>query len=153
GDHPALHQWDPPSALLSFNLKGKTPVIVVQTDRTELKLTVDSGAEINLMDEKYELELGEPINGQEKRTFGGIATKARQVSLKNVSSIKVSGLSTGPMKTAFVNLHDFNHKVKGPMVDGILGAEFLACFRVAFNFKKRELYLWEGVGGLMVEGR
>jgi hypothetical protein len=34
------------------------------------------------------------------------------------------------------------NKLTGPDLDGLLGQEFLKHFRTAFNFKKKEVYLW-----------
>lgn len=56
------------------------------------------------------------------------------------------------MLTVFVSLNQYNRFVHGPVADGILGYEFLNQFRVGFNFRKREMYVWEQSDGLLAKG-
>jgi hypothetical protein len=152
GTNPDFLQLTQPFEVLPFKWKSSTPLITVHMYSTELSLTMDTGAEINLIWNKYKDELSVQSMVEEERRFGGLGTLSQQVTVRSLSSSLVNNLTSGPMKTAFVDLTDYNRFVQGPVAHGIFGYEFLSQFLVAFNFKKRELYLWKKEDVLLVVG-
>ncbi len=149
GTNPDFLHLTPPLEVLPFKWKSSTPLINAQIGSKELSLTIDTGAEINLIGNKYRDELSGQANGEDERRFGGLAAQSQRVTVRSLSVPFVGTFSCGPMKTAFVDLSEYNRFVQGPVAHGIFGYEFLSQFQVAFDFKKREIYLWELDGGLL----
>jgi len=133
----------PPSEKLDFRYKGGIPLIKVQKGPEELNVTIDSGAEINLFREKCRNKLLDLAGEPEKSTLGGLGNEVKSIEVINVSDIRLDRLFCRPMKTGITDMGGWENRHFGPVTDGILGYEFLSQFLVAFNFKKRELSLWE----------
>ena len=145
-----------PSEILPFKFKESTPLIFVQVGDQNLKLAVDTGAEINLIADKLLGKLAVNLEDRKQQNFGGFGKQAQQVTIARTAGMQIGQLSMQAMRTAFVDLAHMNCFVEGLTADGIVGYEFLSQYRVAFNFKKREMYLWDGresVEGIMASER
>jgi len=153
GAQPGFLLQDPPAEIIPFHYKGATPLISVNMGSLELRLTVDTGAEVNLIDKKYQHELDGYLQDFEQKDLGGFGRQAKSVTVANLSGARIGLLTGKPMRTAFVNLGQLNRFVPGYWADGIIGYELLRQFRIAFNFKKREMYLWDIAPGLLVSGK
>ncbi len=138
-----IHQI--PLDTLSFTIGKGVPFVEVHANGKRLNMIVDSGATANLMDiqEIDRLNAGfEQVSEQSLASFG-----PKEVTVKSqiIENLMLGKLSCPPMKTLFANLDHFNKNLSGIKVDGILGYEFLSNFRVAINFRKKEIYLWDRV--------
>ncbi|WP_194775897.1 pepsin/retropepsin-like aspartic protease family protein [Pararhodonellum marinum] len=132
-----------PLDTLSFTFSNGIPLIEVERNGKRFKMRVDSGATANLMDiQNIDRHTSVPtqVKTQALASFG-----SSEVSVKSLlmEDFNVGKLSCPPMKTMFVNLDHFNKNQSGMKVDGILGYEFLSNFRVAINYRKKEIYLWD----------
>lgn len=143
GYNSVFAQGPPPNEVLTFKYKGGTPLIELQVGDMKLKLTLDTGAEVNLFASKYLDELGSLINQRRQQRFYGFGHEGQKATFVSLSGVQTSLREVAEMNTAFASLDHYNRHVIGPKTDGILGYEFLQQFRVAINFKKREVYLWE----------
>ncbi len=150
GENSNFAQGPSPDEVLTFKYKGGTPLIGLHIGGTELKLTLDTGAEVNLFANKYLDQLKSFIAQRRQQRFYGFGNEAQSATFANLSGVRTTLQEVAEMNTAFVCLHHYNRHVIGPKTDGIMGYEFLQQFRVAFNFKKREVYLWEKETGLIV---
>lgn len=150
GENSTFAQGPLPDEVLSFKYKGRTPLINLHVGGVELRLTLDTGAEVNLFDNKY-LDQLKPLMGQRyQQHIFGFGKKGQKAIFASLSGVQTTLREVAEMNTAFTSLKHYNEHVVGPKTDGILGYEFLQQFRVAFNFKKREVYLWEKERELMV---
>ena len=150
GENPAFTHTGLPTEIVPFRFKGGTPLVSLPIGKQVLKLAVDTGAEINLLADKYLDELAPFIGKRRQQRFCGFGQEAQDVTSTIISGLRIGTISIEEMTTAFGNLSHYNRHVSGPVADGIVGYEFLSQFRVGFNFKERELYLWEMGSGLMV---
>ncbi|MEB2779761.1 pepsin/retropepsin-like aspartic protease family protein [Algoriphagus sp. C2-6-M1] len=132
-----------PNEILPFKYKGGTPLVTVYAGEKELKLTIDTGAEINLFADKLLSELGSQLEQMRQRSVGGLGQVVNVTTVGILKGLRMESLFLADMNTAFSSLTHYNIYAGGPEADGILGYEFLSQFRVAFNFKKREIYLWK----------
>jgi len=132
-----------PTDTLHFTFRNGVPSVEVHVNGKLLKMSVDSGATSNVMD-IHELD---PQHAEfmqlSEHSLVGFGSKKITVKSLQIENIRVGNHSCPPMKTLFVNLQHFNNNHKGKKVDGILGYEFMSNFRVAINFKKSEIYLWD----------
>ncbi len=128
------------TASFSFKCKGRSPIIKAQVGQIDMKFMIDTGAEINILHEKYEEKLQDYINGSEDVRLKGLGKKIKTGVAGKLSQIKIGGYDCQPMKALFISMNHLNQNVSGPLIDGILGYEFLKQFLVTINFKKRKLY-------------
>lgn len=150
GENGSFAQGPIPDEVLAFKYKGGTPLINLQVGGKKLKLALDTGAEVNLFADKYLEQLGSFIKQRRQQRFHGFGNKGQKATFASLSGVQTAFREIAEMKTAFANLDHYNRHVIGPKTDGIMGYEFLQQFRVAFNFKKREVYLWEKENTLFV---
>lgn len=131
-----------PMETLDFRWKGMTPCITAYIGDERLNLTIDTGAEINLMDKKYLEKLESYLAGRNEKYLGGFGKASQKVVTGKLSQIQIGTNHCEPMNTMFTSMTELNIHVPGPTVDGIIGYEFLSQFCVAINFKKQEIHLW-----------
>lgn len=150
GENTAFAHLTPPDEVLAFKNKGGTPLISLHVGGLDLNLTLDTGAEVNLFAKKYLDQLDAFIGQRQQRRFSGFGQKAQEATFAPLSGVHTNLQEVAEMNTAFADLSHYNRHVPGPKADGIVGYEFLQQFRIAFNFKKREIYLWKIEDGLVV---
>lgn len=143
GENSSFAQEPLPDEVLAFKYKGGTPLINLHIGGKQLKLALDTGAEVNLFAHKYLDQLASFIKQRRQQRFHGFGNKGQKATFASLSGLQTTLGEVAEMNTAFANLDHYNRHVIGPKTDGIIGYEFLQQFRVAFNFKKREVYLWE----------
>jgi predicted aspartyl protease len=137
----SIHQ-KPQVTLPIFAGRG-FPIMVVNANGKQLKMILDSGASANVMDSReiHHLNLG--LLQAKMDSITSFGQDIVQVKSVKVNELKVGNLACPPMKTLIVPLSQLNQNQWGMKVDGVLGYEFLSNFRVAINFRKREIYLWD----------
>lgn len=140
-----------PIETMSFIYKGGIPMVTLYAGNLALKLTIDTGAEINLFSNKLLPKLEEFVSQKQEGRFGGFGQEAKQTIIGKLSGLQTDSRTLTMMNTAFSDLTHYNIHSGGAEADGILGYEFLTQFRVAFNFKKREIYLWQNDQSLVAE--
>jgi len=131
-----------PYITIPFQWKGATPCIEARVGDEKIKLTVDTGAEINMLSERYLKKLDGNVRNIKEKYLGGFGKAPKKVSTASISNIQMNNHLCASMQTVFTSIAHLNQSVPGPVVDGIIGYEFLSQFRTAINFKKREIYLW-----------
>jgi hypothetical protein len=136
----SIHQT--PLDTLSFIMGRGVPFVEVNVNGQRLKMSVDSGATANVMDIKEIDRLDSNILLIKEGSMASFGSDEVKVESRIIEKLIVGKLSCPPMKTLFVNLDHLNQNRIGKRVNGILGYEFLCNFRIAFNFSKKEIYLW-----------
>ncbi len=130
-----------PTETLAFRYKEHMLYVSGRIGERELKLGVDTGVETNIFSSYL---LKSSISGKVaaiNRTVIGINGKTSQVPSFLVGNLQVGNLLIPSTKTLFMSMKPIN-KLSGPDLDGLLGQAFFRHFRTAFNFKKKEIYLW-----------
>ncbi|WP_373495063.1 hypothetical protein [Aquiflexum sp.] len=135
-----IHQI--PLDTLPFTLGNGVPFIEVLANGKRLKMSVDSGASANVMDIQ-EIDQNSSTKRVAQQSLASFGPKEVSVKSQIIENLMVGNLLCPPMKTLYVNLDHFNKSQSGIKVSGILGYEFLSNFRVAINFRKKEIYLWD----------
>jgi hypothetical protein len=131
-----------PLDTLSLIIERGVPFLEVNVNGQRLKMSIDSGASANVMDIRVIERLNSTILLIKEGLMASFGSDEVKVESRIIEKLNVGKLPCPPMKTLFVNLDHLNLNRIGKKVDGILGYEFLSNFRVAINFRKKEIYLW-----------
>lgn len=122
-----------------FRYKENSPCIQLQIGEHSLLFSLDTGAETNLIDQKYESLLADYYNLSRKRHLNSFSPDRQTLNTTKLYDMKLGPFSCQPMNTIFTSLSKWNTSTSGPKVAGILGYEFLHQFRISINFKEREI--------------
>lgn len=128
---------------LPFVTKKGVPLVEVNVNGERLTMIVDSGATANVMDRSEFNRLNTGSSPVLEVSLVGFGSEKVSVKSQSIDKLRVGLLTCPPMKTLIVDLDHLNLTQNGRRVEGVLGYEFLSNFRVAINFKKREIYLWD----------
>jgi len=136
------HYLIPPTDSISIKLRKHFPCIDVEIAGQKLRLALDSGAQINLLDEKKIAQIGTHFQENGKVKLVGIDGKKLNVLEGNLSEFWLKDILFDNMRTVIGNMLHLN-KSNQTRFDGILGAEFLSKYRIAINYRKKKLYIWD----------
>lgn len=133
--------YDPNTVLanLSMQQQDHMPVIELLIDGKKILLGIDTGAEINFLDqglfEKGQLTDFENIGSSVIKGLGGNSEKReRKVKVKNIAA---GGIKLVDQIFTISNLSAlFPHNGDGLKVQGIVGNAFLNQFRYSINYRK-----------------
>lgn len=131
-----------PDDTLHFQLLEHLPYISARLGGREIRLGLDTGAEVNILSEKIYKKFGNMVDDQHSKSMVTMGGTMKTLTGGKVRSIQVNGQHLPEMQTLFMSLEQLN-KLSGPDLDGLIGPEFFKHFRTAFNFKRKEIYLWK----------
>lgn len=124
-----------------FRFKNGSPSIQIQLGKSKYLFSLDTGAETNIIDSKYQSTFAPYFNLERQKVLSSFTKEANPITSTLLYGMKIDGLACQPMISTFLTLREWNTSTKGPKVAGILGYEFLQQFRVCIDFKSRILYL------------
>lgn len=136
-----IHQT--PQDTVSFYLGRGVPFVEVKANGKKLQMSLDTGASANVIDSKEMQHLDSHFSQVIEKSMASFGANEVSVKSLTIEKLKVGNTTCPPMKTLFASLDHLNQNQWGLKVDGILGYEFLSNFRVAINFRKGEIYLWD----------
>ncbi len=131
-----------PDIYFPIKLKGHVPYLEVILQNYPLKLGLDTGSEITLINPKFKSKIENNISPAGDIQLLGTDQNNKQFRLWKLRNLNVSMLSFPPLNLAFININAFNNGLPGSDLDGILGSEFFCQFTTSINLKKKELRIW-----------
>ncbi len=138
-----LLQATSPLVIVPFKLQNHLPVVEVKIGGQTLHFGVDTGAGVNLIDQKYQHLLSEGVfslgNQEELR---GVDQKIRLVSSAFVYDTQVGDAHFAKMKYLFTDLSHLETSM-GLKIDGLLGFPFFQKIKCSINYPGQHLYIWE----------
>jgi hypothetical protein len=128
---------------IPFILRNHLPVVKVKIGKRTYRLGIDSGAEVNVLNESLFNKLKPNQEGLVMRhRIRGLDQQIHEVRSVDISAVQIQG-STMPSQryyftdlTAIRQLHQLS-------IDGLLGYPFLQQYRVSVNYQTRTIRLWE----------
>ena len=123
---------------LPFHLVDHIPVITVRSGRKKLRLAIDTGASINLLDDAHSdltLPLGETMSIQ---GLDGKTQDLNAASLRNRSTLPGDAARFLLMDFAPLRAEEVDNRI-----DGILGSSYLENFTIGIDYRRGRIYLWE----------
>ena len=126
--------------VIPFTLKNNTISVSATMNGVPLNFVLDTGAEINVLDNSLPDKAYESFIIQKRNTLNGSVGETIDVFAGITLRAEVGGFPFLNMKTIMTNLNDIG-RVYGIQVDGILGYEFLIKSPVIIDFSKKEVRL------------
>ena len=125
---------------LSFVLRKHMVVLNSYVNNQKLKFGLDTGAEMNLLDNSVPKKVMANFKTPKQITVIGADKQKSKVLAGKLHKVKLSNtIYCGPMKTIVSNMRNMS-TAYGTKLDGILGYEFIATRRMILNYKKKKLY-------------
>lgn len=141
-DSDQVYHLDPADLTYSFRYKGDTPCIQANLAGHEVKLAIDTGAEINLFDQKLSRRFHSFLQEGKRRNLSSFSSQTQNRRASKMVNLSVESSQLKPMNTLFISLSDWNSSTAGPRVDAILGFEFLVQFQIEINYQTKEIRFW-----------
>ncbi len=131
--------------IVSFTLTfdNHLPVIEAIIGNEKLRLGLDTGAEVNLLDTEVLTQISrvasKPISSSK---IYGVGTKQASTQLVKVALTKIERAAYRQMDYVLTDLSMINSQDQNMDIDGILGFPFLSSCKFSINFKTQELHVW-----------
>jgi len=128
----------PPTVSLDFTFIGHLACVTAYVGTHRLRLALDSGAEINIVDHRWKKKLRPHFQKRGQFLVRGISSQERQVEYIKLKQLWIGDRSYPFMRSVLSDLRPISSSI-----DGILGYEFFVrCQKVAIDFKKRRFHIW-----------
>lgn len=139
-DRDAIFQI--PIDSMDFKLIGHAIVMSAQVNGVKLKLALDTGAELNLLDVRVKRKVLDNFEILRRTTMLGAGHKEIEVLAGVLHGVDLTVDQKIGMRTLLTQMWKVNDAM-GTKLDGILGYEFLFDKRALINYKKEKLYFFE----------
>ncbi len=128
---------------ISFELVEHFLVLKVEVDHKERRFVMDTGAEINLMDEKvFRALTKEMIKSSSELAIQGASQENIGSPCAVLDAIYINEQEFAEQTFSIVDFGFINEGLKEPF-DGLIGFPFFQDKKIAFDFKSEKIYLWE----------
>ena len=129
-----------------FRLEGHIPVIRVRFGKRNFYFGIDTGAEVNVIDEKLKGKIPKELIEEMSYTkVMGIQAEKETSNCAKIKSTKVGKSTYENMEFILADLSNFREG-NGLQLDGFLGYPFLKQANFSINYRKNQLIRWEPIG-------
>ncbi|MEO1262126.1 MAG: aspartyl protease family protein [Bacteroidota bacterium] len=126
-----------------FTMNGHVPIIPVKVGSKKCYLGLDSGAEVNLLDESYFDSLKKSyLKNRHKEVVIGLDQKKQHVVSASLKSSHIKKMNLPEMKFLFMDLGELGAE-SGVRMDGLLGFPFFQKHAVSINYLEKKVYIWD----------
>lgn len=108
----------------------------------KLRLIIDSGAEINILDSRLPDYVFEQVSITNRTLLNGVGSAKVEALQGNLSGMMVEGQPLETMPVLITNLEK-SCFANGGCADGVIGFDILTAKKIGFNFVKRKMYIWK----------
>lgn len=138
-----LHKTQRYTQKISFSMEKHIPVITVKIDGKKYRFGIDTGAEVNVLNQELKDKLGnEMFLNLEKSNLHGIDGVAQRVDAALLSNFKIKKYSFENFKFLFMDFSALKENFDLEL-DGILGYPFLKENIISINYHKQKIYFWK----------
>jgi len=128
-----------------FKLEGHIPVIRVRFGKRNFYFGIDTGAEVNVIDEKLKGKIPKELITELTSTkVMGIKEETGNSNGARIKTTKVGKSTYENMEFIFADLKSFRDS-NGFQLDGFLGYPFLKRANFSINYRKNQLIRWEPI--------
>lgn len=129
--------------VMYFTMEEHFIVVNVKVGGKMMKFALDTGAEVNLINQAAISEIKEKHYTKEQSTqISGTTTSVQEGHSYAVDRVKYGTKKLDDHKFTAMDLTFFN-LIKEGRIDGFLGYPFLNQYTISINFEKKKLYIWE----------
>ena len=140
---PLLAQQEDSSPDYNFAFKQikYLPVLEVQLGAQKLSVGIDSGAAVNLLEQKFKKKVYEESVQMRKVRIAGVFSEPRLVNFHTFPFLNVEDrLAIRFWQTAFSDLSHLREN--GLFIDGIIGLASFRSGKLTLNYKQKQLKFW-----------
>ena len=128
---------------ISFELVEHFLVLKIDIDGKERRFVMDTGAEINLMDEKIFRALDKKmIKSSSELAIQGASQENVGSPCAVIDAIYLNNKEFNNQTFSIIDFGFINEGLDEPF-DGLIGFPFFEDKKIAFDFKSEKIYLWE----------
>lgn len=136
--------WEKPIDSLSFTMKNHIIQVNAEVNGAKLKMMLDSGAELNLVDRRINRKVLDNFTIIKRVNLSGVGKKEVEVLAGVLKNVRCGNQHVDKMNTLLTSLDAINASF-GTQLDGVLGYEFLKHRRTLINYTKRKIYFFNPV--------
>ncbi len=130
-----------PSDTFDLKMCGHIPSVLVHLKGKTLRLGIDSGSEINILDATTLKKQKLTILATDSLLLRSISSQQLVVPVGSTSGLSINNWEPNKMRVIVVDLKYIRAQIS-PDLDGLLGTPFLQKEKIAINYKRKKLYLW-----------
>lgn len=127
---------------LNFELKRHFIVLPATVNNVRLKMILDSGAELNLIDRNINRKVLDKFSVIKRINMTGVGSQELEVLAGSLNEVHCGNQFTQKMNTILTNLDDFSASFDFS-VDGVLGVEFIKSRRILIQYQKKKVYFYD----------
>ncbi len=124
---------------VDMKMKGHIPYLQSRVDGKTVRLGLDTGAEVNVVNERGSERLNGELLQQRQVAVWAVGDRPTVAKVRQLVNFQVGAVAYAPMATVTLPTLPFNNHLPGPRLDGILGYPFLSQHRIALNFEKHTI--------------
>jgi hypothetical protein len=142
GIHICLPCSPPPTDSFDIKISGHFPFVIARLGDRELKLGIDSGSEVNILNERVFKKVTTTFEPTGRMYLAGLSDGRKEAPVGMASGISIEDWDFDPVRVVVTDLKHLNRNLPQNL-DGILGAPFLSQMKMSINFKRKKLFLWQ----------
>ncbi len=136
-----LAPYEVPYDSMEFELRHHLIIVDTKVNAVRLKMILDSGAELNLIDRQVNRKVMDKFTIIKRVNLLGVGNKEVEVLAGVMNEVQCGNQYSEKMNTLLTSLDEINQSFD-VNVQGVLGYEFLKKRRVMINYQKRKLYFF-----------
>jgi hypothetical protein len=136
--------FETPYDSLEFDLNKHLIVLDTRINNIRLKMILDSGAELNLIDRKVNRRVLDSFEIIKRVNLVGVGKREVEVLAGVLKDVRCGDQYSARMNTLLTSLDEINSAFD-INVQGVLGYEFIKRRRIMINYQKRKLYFFNPI--------
>ncbi len=141
GEPVAGGYFDAPSEIFDLRFSDHIPFLITKAGDKKVRLGIDSGSEVNLLNEKFVKKSKLTLKNPRHIEIHGISGKQASAQRGFLAGLSIEEHINGPMDMTLTDLRPTNNRLPIDL-HGILGIAYLKKVRFSINYKKKELCIW-----------
>ncbi|MBC8884085.1 retropepsin-like domain-containing protein [Flavobacterium piscinae] len=128
---------------VAIKLSQHIPIISAIIGKNQYDFGVDSGAETNLIDEKYYKKVKKHLSNESSDSLIGAENKEKIVKTASLTELVIGG--SIPFKNTNIVFSDISHLNQAYQlnIDGILGYEILSKYPTFLSYSRKEIIFFK----------
>lgn len=139
-----LAPYEIPYDSMDFELRHHLIIVDTKVNAVRLKMILDSGAELNLIDRQVNRRVMDKFTIIKRVNLLGVGQREVEVLAGVMNEVYCGNQYSEKMNTLLTSLDEINQSFD-VNVQGVLGYEFLKKRRILINYQKRKLYFFSQV--------
>lgn len=135
-----IKQHEMPSRRIGFTMAAHLPLIACSYGAAPLVMALDTGAEINLLDDSLPIDF--PLQDARADTLAGAGKERIAIQSGTLASFTIDGLEYPDMRFLISDI-DHISSATGTIIHGLIGHEFISRQRTGINYRTNEITLYE----------